>query len=139
MIAVTLGILLGLMTIGISRQLHWENWAYSACLILLPLIYMFFGLFADGEAVILTEFLFGIPYFVAGILCIKYGFKRSGYVVAVLWLLHGLYDMNHAILFTNSGVPSWYPVFCAGVDIVVGLYLLVETFRSKDTDIGKLV
>ena len=44
-------------------------------------------------------------------------------VVAALWLLHGGYDLIHPQLFVNSGVPGWYPLYCASVDVAIGLYL----------------
>ena len=58
-----------------------------------------------------------------GILALSYSFKYSGYIIATLWAAHGGYDLYHNYLFINSGVWSWYPIFCAAVDIPLGLYL----------------
>ncbi|OUS25003.1 hypothetical protein A9Q99_22415 [Gammaproteobacteria bacterium 45_16_T64] len=138
MIEAIIGVLLALFTITISRRQHWEHWSYTACLLSLPLIYMFFGLFAAESNVILTEFVFGIPYFVAGILCINYGFKFSGYIVATLWISHGIYDLLHPMLFVNSGVPAWYPILCAAVDIIVGIYLFSTIILSQKSNIKEL-
>lgn len=135
MIEGSLGIAFALITIFISRRNQWEQWSYTLCLPFLPLIYMFFGLFADEQGVILQELLYGIPFFIAGILLITYGFTYSGYLLALLWIGHGFYDMFHHLLFSNSGVPSWYPVLCAGVDIVLGAYIF---YRSATLQGGNI-
>jgi len=38
--------------------------------------------------------------------------------------LHGVFDFFHVQLINNSGVPVWWPSFCAGVDIVLGVWVI---------------
>lgn len=72
-------------------------------MISLPIIYMAFGVCSEGDYVILKEFLYGLPWIIAGILVLAYDFKYSTYVVGILWVVHGGYDLYHNYLFINSG------------------------------------
>jgi len=56
-------------------------------------------------------------------------------VVGTFWLLHGLYDLVHGRLFTNAGVPAWYPVWCFMVDAVIGAYLMWLSRRIPDANL----
>ena len=123
MIEVIVGILFALLMIVTARTRKYESWVYSLSLISLPVIYMIFGFFAEGENVILNELLYGVPFIVLGIAGFRYGFKNSAYVIGTVWFFHAGYDLFHDQLFLNSGVFSWYPVFCAAVDFSVGFYL----------------
>jgi len=50
-------------------------------------------------------------------------------MLALAWTSHGLYDYYHDFFFVNPGVFSWYPAFCAVVDILVGAYLFLSYRR----------
>jgi len=39
-------------------------------------------------------------------------------------LLHGVFDYYHGHFINNSGVPEWWPAFCAGFDIVFGIWVI---------------
>jgi len=108
---------------------------YSWVLISLPVIYIFFGALSGDLGVVFNEIVYGFPFIVGGALCLIFGFKASGYFLASLWLVHGAYDIYHDVLFINSGVPSWYPVFCAVVDAGVGLYLFYSVFKLPNLNI----
>jgi len=58
-------------------------------------------------------------------------------VVGALWLLHGLFDLVHGRLITNTGVPGWYPIWCFMVDVVIGSYLLWLSRRVVDANLRK--
>ena len=53
------------------------------------------------------------------------GFKRNLWIVASALVAHGIFDLVHAGLITNPGVPIWWPEFCSAYDIVAGVYLAV--------------
>ena len=95
-------------------------------LITLPVYYMIFGVLAMDGTVILTEFLYGLPYILTGLLAWRMRSKAALLVVAIAWLSHGFYDFYHDILFINPGVFSWYPAFCAIVDVTVAGYMLLS-------------
>ena len=135
MIEGVIGLILAGVTIYSSRIQNYEHWMYSVVLISLPLIYMGFGIFSDSNEVILKELIYGLPFLFVGLGCFIFGFKGSGYIVAIFWLLHGAYDLAHDKFFINSGVPVWYPVFCAAVDVVIGIYLLVIATKIPNSNI----
>ncbi|MFK8021451.1 MAG: hypothetical protein AB8B86_16935 [Pseudomonadales bacterium] len=124
MVEISMGLLFAAMLVIASRSWQLESWAYTLSLLFLPMFYMGFGLFADGDGIVLKEFLFGIPYFAIAILGLLYQFKWSAYAVAIMWLLHAVYDVVHNEFFINTGVFNWYPYFCAAVDFAIGGYIL---------------
>lgn len=135
MAEVIVGLMLAGVTIYSSRIQNYEHWMYSVVLISLPLIYMGFGMFSGSREIILKEFIYGFPFIFVGLVCFIVGFKGSVYIVAIFWLLHGAYDLAHDHIFINSGVPAWYPVFCAVVDVVIGIYLLVVATKIPSSNI----
>jgi len=135
MIELVAGILIVLPTVLLMRRQKYESWFYSLSLVSLPAIYMAFGIFSEGENVILKELLYGLPFFAIGIISLLYSFKFSAYIVAAFWLFHGAYDLYHNHLFINTGVWSWYPVFCAAVDITVATYLFFSATKWPQSNI----
>lgn len=132
-----IGILVGVLTVVFARLIQGERWLYSVCLLTLPGFYALFALQAGEHAVGIKEMVFGIPYVLAGMTCVFVSVRKSAVVVGVLWLLHAVFDLAHGHLVVNAGVPSWYPVFCAAVDVVVGLYLLWLSRHVPDANLRK--
>lgn len=124
MIEALIGAAFGVLTIVSARLIRGEPWLYSLGLLTLPSLYAFFALQAGEQAVAVKEMIYGLPYVVAGLVFAFVSVRQSAVVVGVFWLLHGLYDLVHSQLITNTGVPSWYPIFCFVIDAVVGSYLL---------------
>ena len=52
------------------------------------------------------------------------GALRWPMLVGVGILMHGVFDFFHVYLIANSGVPEWWPAFCAGFDIVFGIWVI---------------
>ena len=132
-----IGAAIGVLTIASARLIRGERWMYSVGLLALPSIYACFALSAGDQAVAVKEMLYGAPYVVAGLVFAFVSVRLSAVVVGVLWLLHGLYDLAHSQLITNTGVPGWYPIFCFVVDVVIGLYLLWLSFRIPDSNLRR--
>ena len=128
-----MGIIIGLVfvipTIYFIRDKRWDAIAWPMFLVTLPIYYMLFGLLAMDMSAILNEFLYGLPYMLAGLLVWRMRSKAALLVIALAWFSHGFYDFYHDLFFVNPGVFSWYPAFCALVDIAVAGYLLVSYNR----------
>ena len=137
MIAALVGATIGVLTILLARFIRGERWLYSLGLLTLPGLYAFFALQAGEQAVAVREMIYGIPYVVAGIAFAFVSVRQSAVVVGVLWLLHGLFDLVHGRLITNTGVPGWYPIWCFMVDVVIGSYLLWLSRRLADAGLRK--
>ena len=135
MIEALIGVAVGVLTIGLARIIHGQRWLYSLGLLTLPSLYAFFALQAGEPAVGVKEMTYGIPFVVAGLVFAFVSIRQSAVVVGAFWILHGLYDLTHGQFFTNPGVPSWYPVFCFSVDVVIGAYLLWLSRRISNANL----
>lgn len=135
MIAALVGAAVGVLTILFARLIRGERWVYAVGLLTLPALYASFALRAGEQAIGAKEMIYGIPFFVAGLLFAFVSVRQSAVVVGVFWLLHGLYDLVHSQLFTNPGVPAWYPIFCFVVDAVIGVYVLWLSRRIADANL----
>jgi hypothetical protein len=129
------GAAVGVLTIVIARLIRGERWLYSLGLLTLPGLYASFALHAGERAVGVKELIYGAPYVVAGLVFAFVSVRRSAIVVGAFWILHGLCDLVHSRLITNTGVPAWYAVFCFVVDAVIGSYLLWLSRRVPDANL----
>lgn len=124
MIETLTGIASGILIILIVRLLRGQHWMYSIGLPVLPSLYALFAISVGAHAVGLKEMIYGLPFIAAGLLCALTSIRRSAIVVGIFWILHGAFDLLHARLLLNPGLPAWYPVWCCAIDVVVGAYLL---------------
>ena len=51
------------------------------------------------------------------------GFKSSLWFVVAALAAHGIFDLTHAAVISNPGVPSWWPEFCLTYDVTAAAYL----------------
>ena len=135
MLAALIGVAVGILTIVCARIIRGQRWLYSIGLLTLPGLYAFFALQAGEHAVGIKEMIYGIPYVVVGLVLAFVSVRQSAVVVGAFWMLHGLYDLTHSQFITNTGVPSWYPVFCFSVDVVIGAYLLWLSRRISSANL----
>ena len=126
LIGIILGIALVVPTLYVVRSQGVDAWAWSAILATLPLYYMLMGLLAEDTSVIWLELLYGLPYVITALIVRTQTSRWALIALALAWLSHGLYDYYHDVFFVNPGVFTWYPAFCALIDVVVGLYLLAR-------------
>ncbi len=129
------GVLIVVPMVLLTRRQHYQSWFYSLSLVSLPLIYMGFGVFAHGEEVVMKELLYGLPFILTGLLALFFSFKHSAYLVAILWFGHGGYDLYHDYLFINNGVWSWYPLFCAAIDVTLAGYIFYSAKQWPQSNI----
>ena len=123
-IGASLGLLFIVPTILWSRSRGFDSWLFAATLSSLPLFYMLFGLLASGDGIVMQELLYGVPFLVAGVAALVAPSKFPMRLLGTLWIAHSFYDLFHDRFFINDGVWALYPVFCAVIDVTVGLYLL---------------
>lgn len=135
MIEALAGVLVGILTIALAKLIKGERWLYSLGLLTLPGAYVLFAFYAGERAVGVQEIIFGVPFILGGLVCAFISIRMSAVLVGVLWILHGVYDLTHGQLFINPGAPVWWPVYCAAVDVVIGLYLLWLSRQLLNADL----
>jgi len=135
LIEVFVGIALGILSIFLIRKVNGESWLYSAVVISLPLIYVTFALVAADYTAAAMELLAGAPFIIGGAVCLILRVKMSARIIGILWIVHAVFDLVHDRLFVNPGVPEWYPLFCAGVDVVIGTYLIQLVSRIRNANV----
>jgi hypothetical protein len=100
---------------------------YPTILVVIALYYALFAVMGGSMYALALESI-GIAAFVVAA---AVGFKRSLWVVVAALAAHGAYDFVHGQLFTNPGVPQWWPAFCLAFDVVAAAYLAWLLSRSR--------
>lgn len=113
-----------LVWVWLAHRWRMESWTYAGAMLLLPLFYMGFAALAGESALIGKEAVYGLPFFIGGVVLLLWRAPASLYVVASFWLAHAFYDFGHDLFFVNPGVWDIYPAFCAMIDALVGGYLI---------------
>lgn len=131
-LTVAAGVLGALVGMYVARVTHLERQMYPGLLLLLPVFYAVFAASAGSGHATLMELVVGIPWIAVGLACLLFDVRRSAQILGTLWLFHAVFDLAHGLLPENPGLPSWYPLWCAAVDVVVGGYLLWVSTRMTD-------
>ena len=99
---------------------------YPTVLIVIASYYVLFAVMA-GQAVAI-ETVFALAFSAIAIM----GAFRWAPIVGVGIVAHGLFDVAHPHLIDNPGVPKWWPPFCAGVDVVLGAWVIWLALQRRD-------
>ncbi len=63
-----------------------------------------------------------------------FGFKRSLFLLAAGYFLHGTWDIGFSLINDDGLIPPQYDIFCLSIDFTMGLYLL---WFAKTKRLGK--
>ncbi len=86
---------------------------YPTVLVVVASYYVLFALMADSMPALLPECLAMGVFVVVAVV----GLRHSLWVVVAGLAAHGLFDLVHAHLTNNPGVPAWWPAFCLSYDV----------------------
>ena len=92
---------------------------YPVVTIVIASYYVLFAVMGEAMDALVLEALVG-AVFLAGA---AMGFTTSLWVVVVALVAHGLFDLVHAAIISNPGVPAWWPAFCLAYDVAAAAYL----------------
>jgi hypothetical protein len=92
---------------------------YPVVLVVSASYYDLFAVMGGSTRVLSLETLAMAVFIVASLV----GFKTSLWLVVTAFVGHGVFDFVHSILIANPGVPTWWPKFCLGYDIMAASYL----------------
>ena len=97
---------------------------YAVVLIVIASYYVLFACMAN-EAII-AEIAVASVFSIMAIA----GALRWPLLLGVGILLLGVFDLFHGMIISNSGVPMWWPTFCASIDVVLGIWVIFTTRAS---------
>lgn len=111
LIGVALAAAVGLLAaiVGFDRDRSF----YPTVMIVIASYYVLFAVSGGSTSVIATEA--AVMAVFAGVAIA--GFKRSLWLVVGALAAHGVFDLLHAPLIANPGVPPWWPPFCLAYDV----------------------
>lgn len=129
LIEIVVGLFLGigfLLLVRRSGSYTKEKQSIAIGLVVAALIYLGFGLFSGSARWILIE-LAGVPIYAV---FAWLGLKRSGWLLAVGWALHPLWDAGlHD--YSTQFVPHWYIGGCIGFDLLVAAYVGFREVKNR--------
>ena len=99
---------------------------YPTVLIVIASYYILFA-FIYGEGVI-TEVIVATIFLLAALV----GALYLPIITGIGIIVHGVFDLIYPIVINNGGVPSWWPAFCAGVDITLGAWVICLALKERD-------
>ena len=92
---------------------------YPVVTIVVASYYALFAVMGGSHRALALETLAGLVFVAAAVA----GFKRSLWLTMLALAAHGLFDLTHAALIFNPGLPPWWPAFCGTYDVTAGVYL----------------
>lgn len=105
----SLGVAFFARRVGLDR----DRAFYPTVLIVIASTYVLFAAMSGSGAVLVTESIVMAGFATVAVL----GFKSNPWVIAIALAGHGIFDAFHGQLYTNSGVPPWWPAFCLAYDV----------------------
>jgi hypothetical protein len=129
LVGALLAFAVGLFATGIG--LDRDRAFYPAVTIVVASYYALFAVMgASTHALVLESLVCAVFIALAAA-----GFKRSLWVVVAALAAHGVFDLTHAAVISNPGVPDWWPGFCLTYDVTAAAYLawLLASGRVRAT------
>lgn len=119
--AIIIGFIGGLLNILLFALLKQMDKGPLYALVLSGIGFLYVGfVWTDMQALIINSAQAVLFVFIA-----YYGIKKSTYILAAGYFLHGIWDITYH-WFQNPGlIPPHYEWFCLTIDFTVGLYILV--------------
>ena len=129
MTSVLIGIFSGLLTILLVIGLKLVDKKTVYGLILSGIGFLYVGyVWTDLQSLIINS-IQAIVFLVLG----YYGIKKSIYILAIGYFLHGCWDLIYTFFRDASLIPPHYDLFCSSLDFIIGIYILVfsKQFLNK--------
>lgn len=111
------------------------RWAYPVLLAEFPVNYWIFAINGSDSAALLNELVVGLVFMVVAFIAYKVKSSVTLLLLAFGYVMHAAYDFSHNFLFFNAGAPTWWPEFCAPVDVLIGAYIAYLAFSFRKTSI----
>lgn len=129
MIPVVVGVLLavGIATLAKFTRFDEDRSFYSTVLIIIASYYVLFAVLGGSGHALVWELILVVAFSTIAII----GALFFPTLVGTGIVAHGLFDIVHDILIENSGVPTWWPTFCASVDVSLGIWVIILSLNRS--------
>jgi hypothetical protein len=117
LVGAVLAVCVGLFATGVG--LDRDRAFYPVVTIVVASYYALFAAMGASTQALVLESLVGAVFLAVAAV----GFRSSLWVVAIALAAHGLFDLIHAAVISNPGVPGWWPEFCGAYDVTAAAYL----------------
>lgn len=117
LVGTVLALTIGLFATGAG--LDRDRAMYPIVTLVVASYYALFAVMGGSHGALVLETLAGVVFVAAAVA----GFKGSLWLVVIALAAHGIFDLTHAALISNPGVPSWWPAFCMTYDVTAAAYL----------------
>jgi hypothetical protein len=127
---VAVGILLAIGVAALAKFTRFDEDRsfYSTVLVIIASYYVLFAVLGGTGHAFVWELVIAVAFSTVAIT----GALFFPWLVGIGIVAHGLFDLVHDALIENPGMPVWWPVFCASIDIVLGLWVIILS-RSRFT------
>ena len=133
--ALAVGIASAFVVVLLFKAWGLENtkWAYPVLLAEFPVNYWAFAIYGSDSAALLKELAVGLAFLAVAYIAYKVKSLVALLLLSFGYVMHAAYDVSHNFFFVNAGAPTWWPEFCASVDVLIGAYIayLAFSFRKK--------
>lgn len=130
---IVVGLLLSVGVAVFARRtgLDRDRAFYPTIVIVVALYYVLFAVMSGSTRAVLIESVVMMGFAAAAVA----GFKSSRWIVVAALFAHGVMDTFHGRVIENTGVPAWWPAFCAAYDIGAAAWLAWYSKSSKEVSI----
>lgn len=125
----TVGVILGFgigifsTVVGLDR----DRALYPTALIVIASYYCLFAVVGGSNTALVSETVVAAVFVVIAAV----GFRTNLWLVAAGIAGHGVFDFFHHLFINNPGLPTFWPMFCMSIDIVIGAYLAFMLARKR--------
>ena len=130
MIPLIAGVLLAVAVAALAKATRFEQdrGFYPTILIIIASYYVLFAILGGSSHALFWELVVAFAFSAIAI----FGSLRFPLLVGAAIAAHGLFDLVHHVVIQNPGVPSWWPTFCASVDVLLGLWVMGLYYSRRD-------
>ena len=128
MIPFIAGVFLAVIVAALGKVTRFEQDRsfYPTVLIVIASYYVLFAVLGGSSQALFWESVVAVAFAAIAV----FGSLRVPLLVGVAIAGHGLFDLVHHGIIVNQGVPSWWPIFCASIDVPLGLWA-IGRYRSR--------
>lgn len=119
--AIVIGVVLSAVVACWARLVKFDRDRafYPTIVVLVASYYVLFAAMSGSLQTVLAESV-GLTLFMAAAVV---GFRSSPWVVVAALAGHGIFDTFHGHVVHNTGMPEWWPAFCASYDLAAAGWL----------------